>query len=339
MIAQQPLWFPREFFFSRNDKSARITVVCNGVCFQIRLSPANFDQSPSSLETYTGLMETVCDEEDCERANSAEDELMDWTLRPFLPIFSQTQPTLSNRHCFTLLDYIFPETYRYSLYVVNERLEPHLDFEVPRQPRANGVALADFTLHPKWRIFSPAEIEICVSDYSEACSKLPRKVLAGGATCFFKPVDYDDKRAASRELDMYKQMEISGLSDKVRVPRLIGVVQDERGSNVIGILLSWINCRNRTLECSLGPETPSMLRRKWDMQVTTTLACLHKADIIWGDANPANILIDINEDAWIIDFGGGFTRGWVGKDEMETVQGDKEGLAKIKQFIYGEKSV
>lgn len=188
-------------------------------------------------------------------------------------------------------------------------------------------------------MFSPAEIEICVSNHSEAYSKLPRKVLAGGAMCFFKPLDYDDTRAAIRELAIYKQMEISGLSDKVQVPRLIGVVQDEQGSYIIGFLLSWVDCSNRTLECSLGLETPSTLRRKWDMQVTTTLACLHQAHLIWGDVKAANILIDINEDAWIIDFGGGYTRGWVGKDKMETVEGDKEGLSKIKQFLFGEKSV
>jgi serine/threonine protein kinase len=285
-------------------------------------------------------MESVRVDDDCDRADSAEEDLMNCALRPFLPVFSQTQTTLSNqRHVFTLQDYLFPETCRYIFYVVNERLEPCFDFEVPRQPRANGVAICDLTLYPKWPKLTPAEIEICVSNHSEACSKLPRKVLAGGATCLFKPLDYNDRRAAIRELATYKQIEISGLSDKVRVPRLIGVAQDDQGSYVIGLLLSWVDCRNRSLECSLGPETPLTLRRKWDMQVTTTLDCLHKADIIWGDAKPANILIDINEDAWIIDFGGGYTRGWVEKEQMETVQGDEEGLSKIKQFLYGERSV
>lgn len=28
----------------------------------------------------------------------------------------------------------------------------------------------------------------------------------------------------------------------------------------------------------------------------------------------ANILVNDDEDVWIIDFGGGYTQGWVGKD-------------------------
>lgn len=52
-----------------------------------------------------------------------------------------------------------------------------------------------------------------------------------------------------------------------------------------------------------------------------TVACLHKAHIIWGDAKPANILIDTNGDAWIIDFGGGYMRGWIEKDHMEKSKG------------------
>lgn len=68
--------------------------------------------------------------------------------------------------------------------------------------------------------------------------------------------------------------------------------------------------------------------------MTRTLEWLHKANIIWGDVKAANVLIDVNENAWLIDFGGGYTRGWVEKNHMETIEGDLEGLSKIKDLLY-----
>ena len=61
--------------------------------------------------------------------------------------------------------------------------------------------------------------------------------------------------------------------------------------------------------------------------------CLNEASIVWGDAKPANILIGEDKDAWIIDFGGGHTQGWVRKDQMETTEGDQAGLLNIKELL------
>lgn len=36
-----------------------------------------------------------------------------------------------------------------------------------------------------------------------------------------------------------------------------------------------------------------------------TIEKLHKVGVVWGDAKADNILIDKNDDAWEIDFGGG----------------------------------
>lgn len=55
--------------------------------------------------------------------------------------------------------------------------------------------------------------------------------------------------------------------------------------------------------------------------------------IIWGDAKPDNVLIDSNQDAWVVDFGGGYTEGWVPKQLAETMEGDRHGLEKIVEFI------
>lgn len=276
-------------------------------------------------------MKSVCDE-DYDIADEAEEDLHCWALGPFEPIFDQIEPASNVQRRCTLQDFLYPEFYHYSLYAVDETLQPYLNYEVPREPRSSGVDLNNFSLCSTWRVFPPAEIEFVVLEQNEMFSRPPRRVFAGGTLCFLKPLDHDDQRAAIREMDVYKRIEHLGLHKKVKVPRMFGVVQDKEG-RIIGLLLSWINCQNKTLACALGPEASSALRGKWDHQLTKSVNCLNEAGIVWGDAKPANVLIDEDEDAWIIDFGGGYTRGWVGKDQMETIAGDQAGLLKIKELL------
>ena len=75
MPSQDSAWFLREFFFSRNDKTAQITVVSQGNCFQIQIATANFSHSPLSLQTYMHLMDSLCDDEDYNLAEEAEEDL------------------------------------------------------------------------------------------------------------------------------------------------------------------------------------------------------------------------------------------------------------------------
>lgn len=75
------------------------------------------------------------------------------------------------------------------------------------------------------------------------------------------------------------------------------------------------------------------MKNRWAEQIQHTIAALHQAGIIRGDAKPDNILIDAHGDAWVIDFGGGRTEGWVDADKAGTVDGDLQGLERILKFI------
>lgn len=251
-------------------------------------------------------MDSVCDDEDFNRAAEAEEDLYAWALRPFLPIFANVEPSLSNSSPPTLREYLQPKTYRYILFITHENLQPLPNYEIPRKLRPTGVDLSDFALLPTWRKFRPEDIQITGANYDEVYAQFPTKVLAGGTTCFLKPLEYSDRKAAIRELGVYKQIETLGLSETVQVPRLIGLVEDghEHESRVTGILLGWVQCENRTLHCSLGAETSIELRTRWDMQVSRTLDCLHGVGIVWGDVKAANVLIDVDENAWVVDLAG-----------------------------------
>lgn len=45
------------------------------------------------------------------------------------------------------------------------------------------------------------------------------------------------------------------------------------------------------------------------------------------------MLIDENDNAWITDFGGGYTRGWVDAEFAETMEGDLMGMEKLRKFL------
>ena len=89
----------------------------------------------------------------------------------------------------------------------------------------------------------------------------------------------------------------------------------------------------RTLLSALLPDTPVPLRQRWASQIRETLAELHKAGIVWGDAKAENVLIDRENNAWVTDFGGGYTVGWVDAEKAGTVEGDLQGLERILNLL------
>lgn len=71
-------------------------------------------------------------------------------------------------------------------------------------------------------------------------------------------------------------------------------------------------------------------RGKWARQIRQTVDQLHEIGVVWGDGKTENVLVDSEtDDAWLIDFGGGFTEGWVDVGVRETVEGDHQAPKKI----------
>ena len=109
-----------------------------------------------------------------------------------------------------------------------------------------------------------------------------------------------------------------------------GVVHD--GTFIFGVLFKWIN-KKEELSKGLAKESSALLKQRWAGQISRLVGHLHERGIIWGDVKAENVLIDKNDDAWIIDFGGSYTPGWVDKEKAGTLEGDKQGLAKIMDIL------
>jgi serine/threonine protein kinase len=123
-------------------------------------------------------------------------------------------------------------------------------------------------------------------------------------------------------------------SSSVRVPRLIACVKRAENGHIIGLLREWIDpgVRGGCLKnVCYADSTPAKERReKWAAQIRETVDRLHEMGVVWGDGKPRNVVIDSNDDAWLIDLGGGWTPGWV---DEELVEGDEQAVRKILEFL------
>ena len=148
------------------------------------------------------------------------------------------------------------------------------------------------------------------------------KVLVDGKEMCCKSGDDWFFQAMEREFDCLRKVAISDLKESIRVPRLFGLVTSAETGKTIGILEEYIptgdiptgelsNLRQLDDEDMDHVEVSSERRKKWGAQIRETVDSLHDIGVIWGDGKPDNVLIhDKTDDAWVINFGGGYTRGW-----------------------------
>jgi hypothetical protein len=246
-----------------------------------------------------------------------------------------------------LSQYLFLAVYRYCLEAENDKPIPiHVqqDEESPLFPPLNHInedVAQELKLYVKF--FSPSTIEVSFEDPEHALSGMPTRVLVDldgsgvKTTCFFKSFTFSHDRGLEQQLEPYVQVLKSNLGNEVRVVRLLGVVTGSDGEKAAGLLLTYIDYRceyDGILDGSIL-RTPILLRERWASQVRETVEKLHQAGIVWGDATAHNVMIDRNNDAWLIHVGfvNRYTRGWVDKEKAGTKEGDLQGVGKIVEFL------
>lgn len=170
------------------------------------------------------------------------------------------------------------------------------------------------------------------SDASSSLDTLQgRVVMPEGTSMYFKPRLEGRESEFERELRVMFRIEEMGLRARIRVPQLYGIVvsgQDE--GTTVGIVMSLIASSNigTNLE-SKGFWGQLEFHKKWEEQVYAMVRELHAHNLVWGDVNPTNIMIDEAMDAWIIDFGGMNNVAFVDEENRETVKGDWQGVRRL----------
>ncbi|KAK3186298.1 hypothetical protein K4F52_004836 [Lecanicillium sp. MT-2017a] len=164
-------------------------------------------------------------------------------------------------------------------------------------------------------------------------------VVVDGQSMCSKTGDINGENAAQRELDCLWKITTSDYATTLRVPKLLGLIETPDGERVVGFLEEYIPVSDSWelstlghIDVVLGIEEAR--RKKWASQVQETVRLLHQIGVVWGDGKPSNVLIHSDsDDAWVIDFGGGWTGSWLDREVGGTVEGDELAVKTISEFL------
>ncbi|KAH8668668.1 hypothetical protein BX600DRAFT_435191 [Xylariales sp. PMI_506] len=117
----------------------------------------------------------------------------------------------------------------------------------------------------------------------------------------------------------------------IRVPEVLGYAKHSESGCMLGFLREWLPGR-RLRDIDI-PMISKSSKEKWASQIRETIKQLHEIEVIWGDGKAGNVIIDEEGNAWLIDFGGGFTEGWVEEELAGTLEGDEQAVKKIMEFL------
>jgi hypothetical protein len=339
------------------------TIRCNGREFHVEMSPFYICNSPAIESLYRKFIAALRDEwefdiDNGEHPEDVIDDFHTWLIDIFEPIFLEVAPDIPPSFDPTkiaigeahplLSEYFFPEEYCCRLEAENDKPFPILirDEESRWVPALNDIEpeLAQ-QLRQHVKFFRPSEIEVSFEKPDYALSETPTRVLveldeSGHKTlCFLKTFALGDTLGLEKELEAHLRILESSLAHDARIARLRGVVAVEEDSQILGLLLTYIDRRRENGGLLFEDRllhTPIPLRHRWARQIQETVEQLHSAGLVWGDATAENVIIDKNNDAWLIDFGGGYTEGWVDEDKTGTIKGDLQGMAKIAEYLSNE---
>ncbi|KAF4444317.1 kinase subdomain-containing [Fusarium acutatum] len=322
-----PPWSVLEFTFSSQDTDTEFVVMCNYRQFIISASAESFSQSPALKNKYLFFLKVA---DNYELDGYTLEDFYDWIMEPLLPEFRQLPKITST---LTLQHFLFPKTSRYDIRGDGDQLVAVPSNDSSEMIPIFGIKLPEETCAP-WPCYDPKDIQLPGkrNTHGPPTYRPSRVLMKDGRSAFFKPMRHGDEKSFINELDKYNSIRDADLPESLRISRLIGLVRDETGQ-AFGLLLTYIDCGHKTLLCAAESDTSTELRKSWAQQVNDTVRRLHAAGIVWGDAKPNNILVDQKNDAWLIDFGGGYTNGWVSKEQSGTVEGDLQGLRKINEFL------
>ncbi len=326
--------------------------------YRITVSPSNFRNSPvrsHEFQEYFAFLRSQHNSHDDDDSFDKTDEeghasrgltmydCFDWAATPCLAEFERLSPALlpledplvEGGQRLTLGHFLAASAFECDLAATDDVLAPgeiepvEMNEDMWPSPRSED----DDTWTTSFPSFSPTEVTVICDDPKRPFDSNPTRVFVDQQQLYFKESMDPDDEIARKEVETYERIAAAnlGLGTGVRTSRLYGVVRNER-NQLVGLLLYPIE-EATPLTFAIGPETPETSKNRWAQQIRDTVTALHGAGITWGDAKPDNILIDVHGNAWIIDFGGGRTEGWVDSDMAGTVDGDLQGLERILKFI------
>ncbi|TLS23145.1 uncharacterized protein PpBr36_05822 [Pyricularia pennisetigena] len=315
---------------STRDNECTIIVRSSGAVFYLQCIPAELEAEPILLADFYKSLKIL-------KTNEHEDDVGDEgydarraeaekLAQPFNEIISALAPD-PPMPPITLHQWLNPEWFLLIATADEGKIRPRRDYENPylppgeyRQSRLWKSLDLDKWV-PNWYLARDVQI-ISANPGENPLLSPPSKVFVqGDVTCHFKGFERGFP-AVFRELRTFRKISdalaTGQIPSDMRICRLQGVVCDvdvdtPNQTRITGLLLVYIEPKITPAPSTLmniARSTNQETRKRWAKELGTTVQTLHKAGIQWGDAKPDNILVDKNDDLWLIDFDGGYTRTW-----------------------------
>ncbi|OIW35583.1 hypothetical protein CONLIGDRAFT_690191, partial [Coniochaeta ligniaria NRRL 30616] len=298
----------------------------NGRLFDCRLDPASFVRSPRYTEEYMKVINVIRSDDCVDEDGYEEDDGYEFLKEPFGRFIAKLAPgrlSLPPHGRPNLSQYLFPSRICCTLDVVDDEARPRQTEMRHNRWGEPGIPMDENFLRElqQWQgtnLINPSSVQIHYDDPKELLVAPPRQVVIPGPgatehTYYYKPFRHAyGAIAAEDELRALCKITTAGIPrSKAWICHLHGVV----------------------LSSALAEITPGEIRNRWATQISGSLHELHERGLVWGDVKAENVLVDQEDNAWLTDFGPGYTEGWVDKHKVGTVEGDLQGLAKIMAML------
>ncbi|OAR00868.1 hypothetical protein LLEC1_02735 [Akanthomyces lecanii] len=329
-LVTTPRWSVIDFTFIRAEKCARIVVMCDYTFYVIQLRIYALRSSRLLQERFELFLE-VAEKRDVE--GYTVKDFYNWAVQPLLPILCEYAEVTPWPRVMvpTLRDFLHAPIMEYKLTAESDTLflKPQRESEETRfmfgvrRPGIDG----------SWPRYLPVNLQL---DEQDGLCTVPHKVVLPNRTpAFFKLVRAEDAVSLEGALQSYSKIRDVQLREWVHVPRLLGiVVRGDDSDVVLGLLLTFVPCGAASLRLALDKGAPQRWRRRWVAQIRLILSALHENDIVWGGTGPENVIIDTDQNAWLIGFGGG-EPGDLPSSRASTMEADLKVLERLIEFTGG----
>ncbi|KAI0452436.1 hypothetical protein F5B21DRAFT_526861 [Xylaria acuta] len=336
------------------DGDITLFILHNGAVFIIFYIAQKLADSPSVLRQHRESNATLYENYPEGQSREVEERLR----RPFEELMRRLAPNASTESIKSLHSYLYPPSFILEAEVAESHVQPHFKTALSRQEfvRPGEYLSNEFiqshlsSLASKVNEYSSRQVQVS----AHTPRMVPSIARVDGVTYFFKPWisgrvhGYHELRSHDKILGASEASSSFLLS--ARICRLQGLIidhdddvlqhyhlgsneEDSHGTRLVGLLLTYIENKGTMEDLAPWSDCTNEERARWLRQISDSVQSLHAAGVVWGDVKPGNVLIGKDGNAYLIDFGGSYTRDWVDEDKMETVEGDLQGVKRIEEWL------
>jgi hypothetical protein len=267
-------------------------------------------------------------------------KFLDWMVKPCTFYIDQFKPQTPRAAPPSLAEYFAPDTVSIKLTNVEGGLKAIMCLNntsdaqsfTPRVALSDPTVLAAISQGIPLILATQLKPVLGPKAHEADYDLIPTTVQANGSETRFHFKPAFEKDSFQRELDILLRLRSDAFPADLHVSRLGGLVLNADGVSLLGLLVEHIRGNGTLYDAVDGSGKEE--RDEWVQQLKATVEQLHHGDVVWGDVNPHNVLLDINDDAWVVNFGGGCADSWIDQELCNTVEGDLQGLANIGGYLW-----